>query len=423
MITNDRQYKITKDQILKFQDSLAVLEYDKKLGKDIDPILFDLQVKAIKIQLDELLNQVEEYDNLKAGKIAITEIDNLKSLPVSLIKARIANGLTQAQLANKVGLKMQQIQRYEAEVYETASIKTLTKIAEALNITLSAEVQIKNVDAPETLDIKNYPFKQMFQRKWFGNFSGTYNDAVVDSKNLLEKFFESIGLNKIHYGFTKVSIRAEASVNRLALKAWYTRVIAKASLQSVPNVYTQDTISETWLKRLAELSIDPEGPLKAAEYLKHSGIKFVVEPHLEGTYLDGAALKWENDAPIIAITMRYDRLDNFWFVLFHELAHVRLHLSDDLTIIFDDLDVKIDGIEKEADSFALNALIADETWRKSLARFSPSKDTIVKQAKILHVHPALVAGRIRKETGEYSLYSDLVGQGQVRSLFFDELNF
>lgn len=422
MITNDRQYKIAKTQIANFQQSLATVEFEASMAKDIDPRLFDVQKNAIRSQLDELTQAINEYEDLKAGKIAVTEVNTLKELPGALIKARIANGFTQAQLAEKVGLKMQQIQRYEAELYETASIKTLAKIAEALKVKLSAEIQIKHVDAPETSDLQNYPFRQMFQRKWFGNYSGSYNDAVIDSRNLLENFFEKAGFAKFQYGFTKMSIRSNSAVNMFALKAWYARVVAKAVAQSITWVYTRNTINETWLKKLAEMSTSPDGPVIAAEYLKSSGIKFVVEPHLEGTFLDGAALKWDNNVPIIAMTTRHDRLDNFWFVLFHELAHVHLHLSDDLMVIFDDLDVKIDGIEKEADAFALNVLIPDEVWRKSLVRFSPSKETIINQAINLHIHPALVAGRIRRETGQYFLYSDLVGQGEVRTCFSGDLN-
>ena len=121
------------------------------------------------------------------------------------------------------------------------------------------------------------------------------------------------------------------------------------------------------------------------------------------------------------MTLRHDRLDNFWFVLFHEIAHICLHLSEALTAIFDDLDVKIDGIEQEADAFALNALIPDIIWKKSLVRFSPSAETIINQAKTLKVHPALVAGRIRRETGRYYQFSDLIGQGEVRVNFSQEL--
>ncbi len=85
--------------------------------------------------------------------------------------------------------------------------------------------------------------------------------------------------------------------------------------------------------------------------------------------------------------------------------------------IFDDLDVNMQGIEAEADQFALNALIADDLWKKSIIRFSPSSKGIINQAKTIGVHPALIAGRIRRETGKYYQFNELTGQGEVRKLF------
>lgn len=421
MITNDRQYKIAKAQIENFRQSLDSLGLTSNAIKNIHPKLIEAQKSAIASQLNDLLSEVKEYEDLKAGKIAITEVNSLKDLPLALIKARIANGLTQADLADKLGIKMQQIQRYEAEKYDSASIKTLLKIAEYLNISINAEVQIKTVEAPENLDVANYPFKQMYQRNWFGNFSGSYNDAVIDSRNLIEKFFESVGFGSLQYSLTKKSIRAGSTFNLFALNAWYAQVLNKAKGQRVNGKFDKSIINDIWLRSLAELSMEKHGPAKAADYLKNSGIKFVIEPQLDGTFLDGAALLWEDNSPIVAMTLRYDRLDNFWFVLFHEIAHIYLHLSDSLTVIFDDLDVKIDGMEKEANAFALNALIPDLVWKKSLVRFSPSPETIINQAKTLKVHPALVAGRIRKETGRYFQFSDLIGQGEVRPNFSQEL--
>lgn len=422
MITNDRQYKIAKSQIDEFSQSLADIEFASKNSVNIHPLLFEMQITAVKSKIHELVNEVKEYEDLRDGRIVITEVKSLKELPVALIKARIANKLTQSELADKVGVKMQQIQRYEAEMYETASLSTLLKIAGSLNLSMNAEVQIKKIDAPELLDVSKYPFKQMFQRKWFGNFSGTYNDAVLDSKNLLEKLFELIGLNNLQFSLTKKSIRAGSDINMFALNAWYARVLIKAQAQAVTAVYNNNVINEFWLKRLAELSLEPDSPLKAAEYLINSGIRFIIEPHLEGTFLDGAALLLNNKEPVIAMTLRHDRLDNFWFVLFHELAHVRLHLSNSLTAIFDDLDKKIDGIEHEADEFALNSLIPESVWRRSLVRFSPSNQVIINEARSLNVHPSLVAGRIRRETGKYYMFTDLVGQGEVRKHFVHELN-
>ncbi len=421
MITNDRQYKIAKSQIENFQESLDSLALTTSTAQNIHPKLFDVQKNAIEAQLRDLLSEVTEYEYLKAGKIAISEVNSLKDLPFALIRARIANGLTQAELANKVGVKMQQIQRYESEKYDSASVKTLIKIAEHLNIKINADVQIKTVEAPESLSITNYPFKQMYQRKWFGNFSGSYNEAVIDSKNLLEKFFETAGFNNLQYSFTKKSIRAGSTLNMFALNAWYAQVLTKAKGQQVNGIFDKNIITDSWLRSLAELSMEDNSPTKAAAYLRNSGIRFIVEPQVEGTFLDGAALLWEDNSPIVAMTLRHDRLDNFWFVLFHEIAHIYLHLSQALTVIFDDLDVKIDGIEQEADTFALNALIPDAIWKKSLVRFSPSSETILNQAKTLKVHPALVAGRIRRETGRYFQFADLIGQGEVRVDFSQEL--
>jgi transcriptional regulator with XRE-family HTH domain len=256
MITNDRQYKITKSQIENFQQSLDSLALSATVTEKIHPKLLELQKNSIESQLNDLLREVKEYEDLKAGKIVVTEVNSLKDLPLALIKARIANGFTQAELAAKIGVKMQQIQRYEAEKYDSASVKTLLKIADSLEIKLNADVQIKNIEAPESLDVQNYPFKQMFQRKWFGNFSGTFNDAVIDSKNLIEKFFETAVLNKLQSSLTKKSIRTGSQLNTFALNAWYAQVLIKAKNQHVRSVFNKNVINENWLRTLAELSME-----------------------------------------------------------------------------------------------------------------------------------------------------------------------
>jgi HTH-type transcriptional regulator / antitoxin HigA len=86
----------------------------------------------------------------------------------------------------------------------------------------------------------------------------------------------------------------------------------------------------------------------------------VVVKHLPRTYLDGAAMKGRDGRRIVAVTLRYDRIDHFWFCLFHELAHVAKHLDADDESFFDDLSlVASDDKEKEADRFAREGLIAE----------------------------------------------------------------
>src|SRR5690242_10819735 len=103
MITNDRQYKIAKSQIENFRQSLDSLILASSTAQNIHPKLFEVQKNAIESQLGDLLSEINEYEDLKAGKIVITEVNNLKDLPLVLIKARIANGLTQAELAGRIG--------------------------------------------------------------------------------------------------------------------------------------------------------------------------------------------------------------------------------------------------------------------------------------------------------------------------------
>jgi HTH-type transcriptional regulator/antitoxin HigA len=422
MITNDRQYKITKTQIENFQEALDSFTIDAFGTENIHPKILEAQKNSIIFKLRELLEEAKEYEDLKEGEIIMTEIRDLKELPIALIKARIANGLTQADLAERLGVKEQQIQRYEAERYETASLKTLFRVAEALKISINADIQIKEVNAPELYDLKKYPFKQMFQRKWFTDFNGTLNEASKNSADLIASLYTKAGIQNTQYAFTKRLVRTGSTFNELALNAWYARVISKARDQELEIFFDKNQISESWLKELVLLSTNENGPKEVIEHLRNIGIRIIIESQLEGTHLDGAALLMDGIYPVIALTLRYDRIDNFWFVLFHEIAHVILHLDADLEMIFDDLDSHLEGIEEDADRYALNLLIPDSIWKKSLVRFSPSVDTIKNQAKALKIHPGLVAGRIRRETGKYHLFNELIGQGQVRKLFIDELN-
>jgi HTH-type transcriptional regulator/antitoxin HigA len=422
MITNDRQYRIVKSRIENFQESLEMLFLDSEETKDVHPKILEAEKNAINYQLQQLLSDVKEYDDLKAGNIIITEVRDLKELPLVLIKARIANGLTQLDLAQRLGVKEQQIQKYEAEQYESVSLRTLVRIAEILKINIQADVQIREFESSDLHDVNKYPFKQMLQRKWFPEFSGSLNEAVKRSATLIANLYDRAGVENIQKAFTRKSIRSVSHFSQEALNVWYARIVIKAREQHLDTFFDKNIISGPWLKQLASFSAENEGPKQAVQFLKDNGIRVVFEPQIEGTYLDGAALLVDKIYPVIALTLRYDRLDNFWFVLFHELAHIVLHLGNEFDAIFDDLDSHIEGIEMEADLYALNISIPEPIWKKSLVRFSPSNETIINQARSLKIHPALIAGRIRRETGKYHLFNDLIGQGEIRSKFSSELN-
>jgi HTH-type transcriptional regulator / antitoxin HigA len=132
--------------------------------------------------------------------------------------------------------------------------------------------------------------------------------------------------------------------------------------------------------------------------------------------VDGAATLLPDGTPVIGLSLRHDRLDNFWFCLSHELAHVALHLGEEGEQWFvDDLESEGGDLEDEADAWAREALIPSDIWAD--ARNLRTEAEVRALASRLSISPAIVAGRLRFERQNYRLLTDLVGQGRVQSQF------
>jgi len=171
------------------------------------------------------------------------------------------------------------------------------------------------------------------------------------------------------------------------------------------------------LRDVARISVFKDGPSLVREFLEQHGIVMVVEPALSA-WLDGAAMMCR-DVPVIAVTLRHDRLDNFWFVVMHELVHLFRHLGTEAMSFYDDLDSddQADPKEVEADKLAGEILIPSDEWRTSPASRLRSADAANHLAQHLRFHPAIVAGKIRKTYKDCRVLSGLVGQGEVRKHF------
>jgi len=242
-------------------------------------------------------------------------------------------------------------------------------------------------------------------------------DAVANAEELVRDFVENSLDNPIQSA-ARQRVRSGGIVDWYALLAWQCRIISLAKKNEKKSASKQKVITNKWLSELVYISIEEDGPKKAIDYLHGSGVRLVVEPHLPQTHLDGAAFLLSDDSPVIGMTLRYDRLDNFWFVLLHELIHVMKHLhKGNIESIFDDLDVEAGDIEHEADELAGEILVPEDKWDTALARYLRSEDSIKDFAKELGIHPAIVAGKIRRESKNYIILTDMVGQGEVRKHF------
>lgn len=122
---------------------------------------------------------------------------------------------------------------------------------------------------------------------------------------------------------------------------------------------------------------------------------------------------------IVALTLRHDRLDNFWFTLFHEIGHLKFHIwRGDFAAIFDDTEAPAGTTqEEEADLFAQETLLPSDKWKVSASRYMRTERAVAIDAKRFGVGPAVIAGRIRREAHDYTLLRNLVGAGEVRRQF------
>lgn len=415
MIYSDKQYGVSRAQLAKLEDALAVAETrasDKAW-------LWQAEVAGLKSQIADIEAELAEYDLLKSGQVSFSKAYALEELPRVLVQARIASGMSQTDLAEKLGMKPQQVQRYEATDYMGASLGRLIEISKSLGVKASGSFEGSKQaggsmfswgDADDIV-WGQLPYKEMIKRKWFDLPRG-----ANPIERVKEYFLHAAG-PQFATAFHRKKMRSGNVPNEYALLAWQARILERARSKIKAEEIANFEFDDRWLSELMSLTRLKDGPRRARDLLAEKGIVLVIERHLPGSYLDGAAMLADGETPVVGLTLRYDRLDNFWFVLMHELGHVFLHLFDGLRFDFFDEEGGNEGdsIELEADKFALDALIPDALWDQCLSRFALSEEAVQIDAETIGIDPSIIAGRIRKERSNYTILTNLVGQGQVRS--------
>lgn len=143
MITNERQYRITKAQLQRFDDDLA-LHAQRAPSGDVDPRIHQAMGDALASEAAELRVQLERYERLRDGRVRGRAFDSLRELPIALIEARIAANLTQRALADRLDVAEQQVQRWEATAYAGVGLDRLQDVADALGIRIRETVTYSN---------------------------------------------------------------------------------------------------------------------------------------------------------------------------------------------------------------------------------------------------------------------------------------
>ena len=397
------------------------------------------EVKPVRTESDYVaaLARVDELMDAELGSPEGEELDILVDLvelyeskhepmgypsPVAAIEFRMdQQGLAPRDLVPFIGSRSKVSEVLSGK--RSITMPMARALHEHLGIPAEVLLQVPRATADQPVDDihwRRFPLKEMAKRNWIP----AVPDLAERAEELIRDLIGRAGGWKVARAalYRKNDhLRTNAKTDPYALQAWCWQVLATANDNLPDAAYETGTVTLDFLTQVARLSWSDDGPRVAQEFLAQHGIPLVIERHLPRTYLDGAALRLGAGRPVVALTLRYDRIDSFWFCLLHELAHVGRHLDRDAgTAFIDDLSLRKpdreleDQREVEADQWASEALIPSAQWKTSPARTTPTALGIMSLAHHLQVHPATVAGRIRYERQNYRLLSQFVGTGRIR---------
>lgn len=360
-------------------------------------------------RLELLAVVLEKYEE---ERFLLSSVD-----PIDAIAMRMAElGLEQKDLARTLGSPSRASEILKRK--RPLSLEQIRVLHSELGI--PADVLLgRSSDDQELSDehLKKLPVREMARRGWFG--SSDDPSAVLSQ---LREFIAKVSLGSTPVFMRRSIFGGVTEASRMTTYAWLSRVVLRArEIKKPTNRFTAGSVDLEFLKQVAKLSSANTGPKLAQEFLAMKGIVLVAEPDLPGMKLDGAVIRDDDGTPIIGLTLRHDRLDNFWFTLMHELAHLLKHFGSQSVAFVDDLTSvdSTDPREHEADAIASECLIPRAIWTRAPAARTRRKEDIEALASQLCISPAIVAGRIRKDSGNWTLLAKYVGAGEVRKHFSD----
>lgn len=214
--------------------------------------------------------------------------------------------------------------------------------------------------------------------------------------------------------------RKSAKVDENLLSIWQARARAEAEYLCIAEPRPAFTgLTKEHLRKLAQLSVDPQIVRQLPSILAEFGIILVYVYALPGMNADGAVFHLSTGHPVIAMSLRFPRLDYFWFTLLHELAHLVLHSEQLKEPVFFDVEAaEKDRTEKGANRLAKDSIVDRESWRNCAPKYDPSDRAVHSYAAEQGVHPSLIAGLLRKESGNYKRYSSIINEHDVRAIIF-----
>lgn len=344
MIKNSRQYRITRTQVERFEESLRALEATLD---DRSDELAKLQASAIRGQVEDLRAQLLEYDWLERERPTQLRFDSLSDVARLLIKARLARGMSQRELAELLGMKEQQIQRYEATDFESASFARILEIADALDLSFSGVAEIEQSRLSVTdlfsslaavgLD-RNLVVKRLVPEYIAGRISNGTPPSDADLRTAAAGIAQVFDWNpeQVWVGGLQISpaaatmanfkLRKGADAGRVVAYAAYAHYIAMLVLKCTAKLPAAAIPTDPAEVRQEIISRNGSLTLPAAlEYVFSLGVPVV--PFNDPGGFDGACWR-SNDRAVIALKQQSRSLSRWTFDLLHEVDHMGKELTE-----------------------------------------------------------------------------------------------
>ncbi|GAO01631.1 helix-turn-helix transcriptional regulator [Anaeromyxobacter sp. PSR-1] len=374
MIRNEREYRITQAHAAQFSKSLA--EAEATTDASVHPLIRKAQRDALRSQLKDLRRDLAEYEALQEGKYPVLELSSMEELPRALIKARIAAHLTQKDLAERLKIAEQQVQRYEATEYATANLARIMEVVRALGVKIREDVFLPNVDVSPKALLNRLISAGMDRKFVVRRLFGEENDPdsadtslALKAASLVQKIF-GWGVSELFGGTGPLALPRAAAVGKfklpsnaqerrtvfLAAYAKYLAGVALSATATAPRPIPRD--AEEFRRAVIE---------KAGDVTLHGVLSFLwdrgvpVVPLAETGAFYGAC--WRINGRNTIVLKQRTASEARWI---HDLLHEAYHAGEDSKVLdFETLDQdpepakrREDPEEDDATAFAADVLLA-----------------------------------------------------------------
>lgn len=343
-----------------------------------------------------------------------------------------ANGYSQVDFANLIGMQKTQLNEI-IKGKRDINADTALLLEKALGIDAEywmelqknyaldkARIEAKNKTQLEAIEIWNI-IKTIVPISFFKKVQAITGDLLNDIQKIKQiygvKNIEELATVSIQSNFARFRKSTKLKSDAINIIGW-VKYVQFISAENIVSPFNHESEAQL-INGLKEILLENNNVLARTEkLLAENGIKFIIQAKGEKTPIDGISY-WSNGNPAIGMTLRYKRLDNFAFTLFHELGHIYKHLVNNNQKEFIDLDIRNEEEdyltskeEIEANSFSQNYLINEQDWNKYLRLHQnlESDKAIIPFAKEIKIHPSILRGRVCHHLKNFSSFTRIVNE-------------